>query len=59
MHLIDTGIDTGPILGQAWIELQPGDSFVTYPYLQIKAGLPLIVDAMGGALSARIRKGVR
>jgi folate-dependent phosphoribosylglycinamide formyltransferase PurN len=55
VHLVDTGIDTGPILGQARIEPQPGDTFVTYPYLQIEAGLPLIVDAVGGALAGRIR----
>jgi methionyl-tRNA formyltransferase len=50
VHLIDAGIDTGGILGQATIEPQPDDSFVTYPYLQLEAGLPLLDAAVGAAL---------
>jgi methionyl-tRNA formyltransferase len=53
VHIVDKGIDTGAILGQARIATQADDSFVTYPYLQIEAGIPLMVDAVEAALAGR------
>ena len=50
VHLVDPGIDTGPIVAQATIAPNTRDSFVTYPYLQLAAALPLLVDAVGKAL---------
>ncbi|MGH3371523.1 MAG: formyltransferase family protein, partial [Nocardioidaceae bacterium] len=46
VHLVDAGIDTGPIVGQANIGVTDDDSFVTYTYLQLAAGLPILTDAV-------------
>lgn len=54
VHLIDEGIDTGGVLGQARIEPENGDSFVTYPYLQIQAGIPLLVETIKAARAGRL-----
>jgi folate-dependent phosphoribosylglycinamide formyltransferase PurN len=43
VHLVDEGLDSGPVLAQAGIEPTAADSFVTYPLLQLAAGLPLLV----------------
>jgi folate-dependent phosphoribosylglycinamide formyltransferase PurN len=42
VHLIDDGIDTGRILGQAAIDVSPRDNFATYHFLQLAAALPLL-----------------
>jgi len=44
IHLVDTGIDTGPPLAQVTFRVDGRDSFTTYPYLHVAAGLPLLVD---------------
>lgn len=46
LHLVDQGIDTGNIIAQALIAPGPLDSYITYPYLQIAAALPLLVRAI-------------
>ncbi len=46
VHLVDTGVDTGPTLGQAQITPDHGDNFLTYPLLQQAAGLPLLKKAI-------------
>jgi folate-dependent phosphoribosylglycinamide formyltransferase PurN len=57
IHVVDQGIDTGNIISQAIVEPGPDDSFVTYPYLQTAAALPLLVEAihkcLGGSLQSR------
>jgi methionyl-tRNA formyltransferase len=55
VHVVDPGIDTGEILAQARVERGPRDNFVTLPYLQLQAGLPLLVDAVRAALAGEIR----
>lgn len=50
IHLVDAGIDTGAIVAQSTIAPTHRDSFVTYPYLQLAAALPLLVDAVDKAL---------
>ena len=55
VHLVDAGIDTGGILAQALIRPTPVDSFVTYPLLQLAAGLPLLVDAARAGLAGTLR----
>jgi folate-dependent phosphoribosylglycinamide formyltransferase PurN len=54
VHLVDTGIDTGNILGQATCSPTPRDNFSTYIYLQLAAGLPLLKQAVGDALAGRL-----
>ncbi len=51
IHLIDAGIDTGPILAQATFGVTALDSFASYPYLHLAAGLPLLLDAVAAALA--------
>ncbi len=46
VHLVDKGIDTGSILGQAIVEADARDTFVTLPYLQLEAGLPVLIDVV-------------
>lgn len=46
IHLVDKGIDTGGILYQGNIQPSLIDSFVTYPLLQLAAGLPLLNQAV-------------
>jgi hypothetical protein len=40
IHLIDRGVDTGPVLARAYFDTSPRDSIATYPYLHLAAGLP-------------------
>jgi folate-dependent phosphoribosylglycinamide formyltransferase PurN len=54
IHLVDPGIDTGDILAQRRIEVEPEDNFATYPFLQVGAGLPLLIDAVKAALEGRL-----
>lgn len=55
VHLVDTGIDTGSILGQATIDPSPADNFVTYAYLQLAAGIPLLKQAVRAALDGQLQ----
>ena len=43
IHFVDTGIDTGNIIEQAFFEVSPADNFATYPYLHTKAGIDILV----------------
>ncbi len=54
VHLVDAGIDTGGVLAQTLIEPIPADSYVTYPLLQLAAGLPLLVQAVRAALAGTL-----
>jgi folate-dependent phosphoribosylglycinamide formyltransferase PurN len=54
VHLVDTGIDTGNILGQATIDPTPQDNFVSYGYLQLAAGIPLLKQAVHSAIDGRL-----
>ncbi len=55
VHLVDAGIDTGGILAQALIRPTPADSYVTYPLLQLAAGLPLLVQAVREAVAGTLQ----
>ena len=46
VHRVDAGVDTGGILEQALIQPTREDNFVTYPLLQLGAGLPLLKHAI-------------
>lgn len=50
VHLVDPGIDTGGILGQATFEPVKTSNFTTYPYMQLAIGLPLLIKAVDDAL---------
>jgi methionyl-tRNA formyltransferase len=54
IHLVDRGLDTGPIVYQK--QLAPGreDTITTYPYLQVVEGIPLLVRALEDALAGRL-----
>jgi folate-dependent phosphoribosylglycinamide formyltransferase PurN len=51
IHLIDGGIDTGPVLYQARIRTSENDNFSTYPYLQLAAAIPLLERAAHDAIN--------
>lgn len=53
VHLVDSGIDTGGILGQATFERLAMDSIATYPYLHLACGLPLLVKTADTALAGK------
>jgi methionyl-tRNA formyltransferase len=46
VHLVDAGIDTGGILGQATFERRAKDTIATYPYLHLACGLPVLVETV-------------
>jgi methionyl-tRNA formyltransferase len=54
IHLVDAGVDTGAVLGQEMIRPIRGDNFVTYPYLQLAAALPGLLDQIQRALENRL-----
>src|ERR1700677_4945815 len=53
VHLVDNGIDTGRILARARFDTSPTDTIVTYPYLHLAAGLPLLLDSVRTALNGQ------
>lgn len=55
VHLVDDGIDTGGILGQSLIEPSSEDCFVTYPVLQLAAGLPVLKSSLREVLSNTVQ----
>jgi folate-dependent phosphoribosylglycinamide formyltransferase PurN len=54
IHLVDTGIDTGGIIYQQQIEISSKDNFVTYPLLQLAAGLPFLKTAIDDILQGKL-----
>lgn len=48
VHEVDTGVDTGRILEQARIAVTQRDNFVTYPLLQLGAGIPCLLRQLTG-----------
>jgi methionyl-tRNA formyltransferase len=55
VHVVDTGIDTGPVLAQATFRPTPEDSFATYPVLHTAHGIPILLEAVAAALDGRLR----
>jgi folate-dependent phosphoribosylglycinamide formyltransferase PurN len=58
IHEVDTGVDTGRILGQARIAPNESDNFATYGLLQIAAGLPLLKKAVCDAGKGQLQPAV-
>jgi folate-dependent phosphoribosylglycinamide formyltransferase PurN len=54
VHLVDAGVDTGPVLAQACVRPSRRDNFSTYPVLQLAAGLPLLRQAVADLLDGRL-----
>jgi folate-dependent phosphoribosylglycinamide formyltransferase PurN len=54
IHLVDAGIDTGNIVYQSAIEVTSKDNFITYPYLQFAAGIPLELKAVEDVINERL-----
>jgi folate-dependent phosphoribosylglycinamide formyltransferase PurN len=46
IHLVDTGVDTGKILAQAFATPHKEDNFTTYPVLQTAIGIPLLMNVL-------------
>lgn len=55
VHQVDTGVDTGRILGQSRIAPNGTDNFATYGFLQIAAGLPLLKKAVREACEGELQ----
>lgn len=55
IHLVDKGIDTGAVLFQKIILVQPSDNYTTYPFLQLGEGLPLMKKAVQDANEERLQ----
>lgn len=51
IHYVDAGIDTGNIIAQQRIEVSRKDNFVTYPLIQIAAGIELLKQVIPQILS--------
>lgn len=54
VHRVDRGVDTGEIIFQERTQPAAGDGFFTYPMIQLKLGLPLLVRAVENALENRL-----
>ncbi len=55
IHFVDTGIDTGEIIEQAFFDVGESDNFATYPYLHTKAGISVLLKAAKLALAENLR----
>lgn len=54
IHLVDSGVDTGPILYRTTFSPTRRDSFGTYFYLQSAVARPMLIRAVEDALSGRL-----
>lgn len=54
VHVVDSGVDTGPVVAQARINPSPADSYFTYHWLQLAAALPLLIRAVQDALADQL-----
>jgi folate-dependent phosphoribosylglycinamide formyltransferase PurN len=54
VHVVDRGVDTGDVIAQSRVSPGPDDNFATYPYLQLAAGIPLLLDAVRTAARGRL-----
>jgi len=58
VHLVDAGIDTGEVIFQATVIPADSDNFVTYPLVQLAAGIPGMKKAIADILAGRLAKTV-
>lgn len=55
VHEVDTGVDTGRILGQGQIRPSRLDNFTTYAFLQLGTGVPLLRKAVRDACEGTLQ----
>lgn len=55
VHLIDKGVDTGPVLYQSRVEFTPRDNITTYQMQQLAVALPLFGQAIADGLENRLQ----
>ncbi len=55
LHLVDSGIDTGGILAQVQVKVEPADNFHTYLWVMAAQSRPAVVDVMGRALAGQLK----
>jgi len=53
IHLVDTGVDTGAVLKQVFIEPAGKDNFTTYPILQVAIGIQALKEVIAEALKEK------
>ncbi len=56
VHVVDSGIDTGDIVYQAPIQVEPGDNFLTYPLKQYIVGIPLMHRALADLAAGTLQR---
>ena len=53
LHYVDSGVDTGNIIGQASIQTVSSDNFTTYPLLQLSEGIALLKNFLHDNMEGR------
>lgn len=56
VHFVDEGVDTGDALKQATFMISSDDSFVTYPYLHLSTGIPMLKKAIQEILTDSLER---
>lgn len=46
IHIVDTGVDTGSVLKQVFIQPKKQDNFTTYPILQVAVGIAALKEIL-------------
>jgi methionyl-tRNA formyltransferase len=54
IHLVDRGLDTGPIVYQKRVVPDREDTIATYPCLLVAEGIPLLIRALEDTLEGRL-----
>jgi len=54
VHVVDAGIDTGDVVEQVTFAVGRDDTFATYPYLHLAAGVPALERAVEAALAGAL-----
>jgi len=53
IHLVDTGVDTGGVIDQAFITPDKKDNFTTYPILQTAVGIESLKKILPGIIEGK------
>lgn len=55
VHFVDAGIDTGNVIRQAIFHVSGEDSYATYPYLHLAAGIPILIEAVRDVMAGQVQ----